>query len=71
MHNYLSEDPFKNFVGGHVFTNQKGKIVTFSKFWNKYIDKFSDKNLKDPKDAINIIYQEKIPSEIFDDIQEP
>ena len=54
VHNYLSEDPFRNFV----FTNQKGKIVTFSKFWNKYIEKFSDKNLRDPQDAINIVYQE-------------
>ena len=48
VHNYLSEDPFKNFAGGHVFTNQKGKIVTFFKFWKKYNEKFTDKNLRDP-----------------------
>ena len=41
-------------------TNQKGRFVPFEVFWNKYVDKYSDDNLDNKNDAMNMLIGEKV-----------
>lgn len=54
---YLREEPFPNYAGEGVAPNQRASYVPFNMFYDSYLEKFDDKELKDPQDAVNMIYR--------------
>ena len=59
------------FASSKVIKEQTGRYVPFKMFWEKYMDKFQDKQIENPDDVINILWQEPLFDEIAKDISEP
>ena len=55
-HNYLAVDPFKNFIGPEIMSNQVGRYMTVHEFMDYYHAKFNDEGLKNVLDATNLWY---------------
>ena len=73
---YHGFKPFRNFAGGNIFQNQRGRFQTFKDFIRDMLVKYDDKNevnekITDPRDVVNVIENEELPTELLEDLEEP
>lgn len=54
---YMKQEPYVNYMGSiPEVMHQRGNYVRFGDFFQRYMEKFTDPNIKHPFDVVNMIW---------------